>query len=374
MELKLGTHCHLCSIKITDFLSNAKQCDKGKMAKQQEGTWVMAGWLELQTTHQICCNCALQHGWASYEQKACTNCKVRRQNLQVQPPAQAPPPPPPSRPLPAPPAQIHSAPRNGAPPAQSQSENSDEYFAFPIHHKQGSPPVSRREEQERETARAALAADLTALGYPLALCKEALERNGEDVEAAAGWLLDSQSTRRHEYFAFLSHYKQEAAMDARYLKEKMEQEVGGGETMFLDSDNLKDLRVLIANVKKSKTLVLIQTQKVLSRPWCLIELYTALQHHIPIVPVCVEGKGWVHGALSGPELLSAEDKATMASELGVGADVIVDTILASLPKLISQPFSPCASSGVLKAQVVDIVAACRAQAFHHRGVTQPGAS
>ena len=40
------------------------------------------------------------------------------------------------------------------------------------------------------------------------------------------------------------------------------------EEVFLDSDNLTDLRQLLVHVRESDCLVLMHTQGVLSRPWC----------------------------------------------------------------------------------------------------------
>ena len=49
-----------------------------------------------------------------------------------------------------------------------------------------------------------------------------------------------------------------AAMDARFVKDKLEQMLGGGAKVFLDSDNLQDLRLLLDHVRSSEVLVLFQ--------------------------------------------------------------------------------------------------------------------
>jgi hypothetical protein len=41
-------------------------------------------------------------------------------------------------------------------------------------------------------------------------------------------------------------------------------------------------------VKTSKVFVLLLTKSVLTRPWCLVEIYTALSSNIPIVPVLLK--------------------------------------------------------------------------------------
>ena len=36
-----------------------------------------------------------------------------------------------------------------------------------------------------------------------------------------------------------------------------------------------------------QVLVLLQTKKVLTRPWCLLELHAAINHGIPVLPIKV---------------------------------------------------------------------------------------
>ena len=92
------------------------------------------------------------------------------------------------------------------------------------------------------------------------------------------------------YAAFLSHYKVEAAMEARYLKLELESTLG--RDIFLDSDDLHDLTRLKEAVTESDVLVLLQSARVLERPWCLIEIATALDHAIPIVGVSLTTGGF----------------------------------------------------------------------------------
>ena len=64
---------------------------------------------------------------------------------------------------------------------------------------------------------------------------------------------------------FLSHFKQEAASDARYLKDALESMVGA--PVWLDSDNIIDLSNILTNVSESEVLLFLQTTNILSRPW-----------------------------------------------------------------------------------------------------------
>ncbi|KAL1512046.1 hypothetical protein AB1Y20_005320 [Prymnesium parvum] len=86
------------------------------------------------------------------------------------------------------------------------------------------------------------------------------------------------------YACFLSHYKMEAASDARYMHDMLRKMLQA--PVFLDSSALNDLRNLITEgVHKSDTLVLLMTRGVLSRPWCLLELFETAKRGIPVVIV-----------------------------------------------------------------------------------------
>ena len=89
-----------------------------------------------------------------------------------------------------------------------------------------------------------------------------------------------------KYAAFLSHFKNEAAAEARILKSELVRTLRAREDqIFLDSDNLSDLRELLNCVVESDALILIYTNSVLTRPWCLLELVTAVQNNVPIITV-----------------------------------------------------------------------------------------
>ena len=82
------------------------------------------------------------------------------------------------------------------------------------------------------------------------------------------------------FAAFISHYKAEAAMEARFLQKELEEALEG-RRVFLDSDDLHDLTRLREAVVQSDALVLLQSAHVLERPWCLIEIMTALEKVFP---------------------------------------------------------------------------------------------
>ena len=100
--------------------------------------------------------------------------------------------------------------------------------------------------------------------------------------------MQSQQNTRPEktgFACFLSHYKIEAATEARWLQRELEEALG--DKVFLDSDDLHDLSKLRDHVRESKCLLLLQTRSVLTRLWCLVELVTAIDAGIPLVAVAV---------------------------------------------------------------------------------------
>ena len=73
---------------------------------------------------------------------------------------------------------------------------------------------------------------------------------------------------RKSFALFLSHYKNEASAEARVLKTELVRVMRAhDDQVFLDSDQLHDLRNLLQNVVDSDAVVLMNTRSVLSRPW-----------------------------------------------------------------------------------------------------------
>ena len=102
---------------------------------------------------------------------------------------------------------------------------------------------------------------------------------------------NSRVRRRAEYAAFISYYRAEAGADARRLQTALEGQLGS--PVFLDvaaADRIDE--ILTRGVARSGALILLQTQGVLTRPWCLLELFWAIRCQIPIVPIFLRGDGY----------------------------------------------------------------------------------
>ena len=156
--------------------------------------------------------------------------------------------------------------------------------------------------------------------------------------------------------------ERDAAMEARFLKDKLEA-MSDGREVFLDSDQLSDLRMLIDHVKASEVLVLVQTAEVLLRPWCILEIHAAVTAQIPIVAVSMRGKGYDFAEAT--HLLNFLDAEL--DRLNPGAGAILEQngvtpldaayLLSNcVPYLISIEFDASASSAIIHATLQDMMA------------------
>ena len=116
--------------------------------------------------------------------------------------------------------------------------------------------LGKERDSEDHLQQRQLAFDLQALGLASDSDREALKRY------ISGWFVKKKNA------VFLSHFKNEAAAEARVLKTELVRalRLTSSSQVFLDSDNLTDLRTLLASVADSDALVLMYTDGVLSRP------------------------------------------------------------------------------------------------------------
>merc|ERR1719440_1323312 len=100
-----------------------------------------------------------------------------------------------------------------------------------------------------------------------------------------------------DHFAFLSHYKVEAGTEALLLRDEMERLIRKDPTnhaanfyspVFIDSEDLVDLRRLANHVRGSLALIILLTPDIFTRPWCLLEMVAAKRSGRPYVPVLLD--------------------------------------------------------------------------------------
>ena len=165
---------------------------------------------------------------------------------------------------------------------------------------------------------------------------------------------------QRSYAAFVSHFKAQAGTEARLLKLECVHLLGvDSDKIFLDSDNLADLRSLKTSVMESDALVLLNTENVLSRPWCLVELNTALEHSVPIIVLHVENsyssdQEAMMAALDDLPAYLAQHNPGAAEALravDVSAEQLGPALRESMAHSSSFKFNPHSSSALIEAQV-----------------------
>ena len=82
-----------------------------------------------------------------------------------------------------------------------------------------------------------------------------------------------------QFAGFLSHYKHECGTEARLVEVKLTEMLPKGHNnLFLDSDDLNDLRLLLQHVKDTEVLVLLQSKGVLTVRRAHTYAYKPAQH------------------------------------------------------------------------------------------------
>ena len=171
------------------------------------------------------------------------------------------------------------------------------------------------------------------------------------------------------YAGFLSHFKFECGTEARLVQQNLkpiiEQNPLAESTneIFLDSDDLSDLRNLLEYVKDTKVLVLLQSKRVLQRPWVILELYTAITNQVPIVSLNVKNSYPYDYSEAMEFLLHFDEEIEVANpgaaelliDMGVDPVDVAWRLSDSLPNIISTDFNPNASEKVLQASLEDLV-------------------
>ena len=176
------------------------------------------------------------------------------------------------------------------------------------------------------------------------------------------------------FAAFLSHYKLECGTEARLVQLQLKPIVqanpivaGGSTDIFLGSDDLSDLRLLLSHVKETQVLVLLQSKGVLTRPWVIIELHTALTHGIPIVALNVQNHAPYDYAAASEFLLNFDKDIELANpgaaqlliDMGIDPVDVAYRLSDCLPNIISTNFIPNASEKILRASLEDLSDAMR---------------
>ena len=174
------------------------------------------------------------------------------------------------------------------------------------------------------------------------------------------------------YAAFISHYKSEAAPEAAYIKEFLAEKTG--REVFLDSDNLTEVSCAAMKeaLRRSSIVVVLQTPEYLTRPYCLIELLTAIDLVKPIVALKVENAHGSYDFADAVRLLSdLEGELTRRGHLasvealrreGVDFADASKRLSAVIPQVMSSPFNQAWGEHLRHGALNDLLAKVQAPA------------
>eukprot|EP01047_Picozoa_sp_COSAG01_P071077 COSAG01_NODE_10939_length_2043_cov_2.770576_1_plen_385_part_00 len=259
-------------------------------------------------------------------------------------------------------------------------------------------PLSRRCSEGTDSEGLEKAALVAVVGAAVVIClsgiyvvvvcpyrRRAKARKEEQERCAADAELRRQQQRASHYTAFISHSKHDAGETAAIIQEKLQAMLvdnqGPAHTrgkVFIDTELLTDINAgaLIQAVKKSETFVLLLTKEVLTRPWCVLEIYTALDSNVPIVPVlvCQREQSDTYSYREAANLLNNLDQLFDEKYMrekwgvdpwrrdidwqGVGAAATLDDLKRVLPKLLdckAEEFQPTTKQLIREAQLQEIV-------------------
>lgn len=142
--------------------------------------------------------------------------------------------------------------------------------------------------------------------------------------------------RGKTYSFFLCHHKEGAGGFARLLKMCLQRSGHVRRDVFLDSDNLQDLSKLFSIVGNHvETLVVLCTEKILTRPWCVGEMTNARLRSLDVFLIIFPNfQSPSEDFISNYE--RHLDGVEMVAAHGIGIDMMRDTLrwLPSLPHIV----------------------------------------
>jgi hypothetical protein len=186
-----------------------------------------------------------------------------------------------------------------------------------------------------------------------------------------------QMHEENGHLIFLSHFKVEAGSDAALMRKELTEllqegqghlECGSfGVPVFLDSEDLANLDDLLGKVRSSRNLAILLTEKVLTRPWVLMEIVTAVRHGVEVLPVLLLRPGNVfrypdemfYRSLQAGTLLP-KDTVTQLQEQGIDFEVL-EHCLRTAFKRISISYSPHQAASIRKAELENVLKQCHSK-------------
>ena len=170
---------------------------------------------------------------------------------------------------------------------------------------------------------------------------------------------------KKRFAIFLCHCQDACGAEAKLVQLELIKLLPGHK-LFLGAPNSGDH--IVDHVLESDCVVLFQSEGVLTRPYCLVELYTAITHRVPLVCLNVQG----------PSPYDYTDAAAFLEHLDTQLDIVnpgaahivesagVDLVdcayqlSQTIPATISIPFDPRGSKNAIHATMLDIQVAFKA--------------
>lgn len=205
------------------------------------------------------------------------------------------------------------------------------------------------------------------------LSQDAVEHFRKRIDGFADRIMGKENSAVG-HLAFLSHYKKEAGTEAALMADELENLIREDPTnlghhmevpIFLDSENLQDLGQLQAHVRQSHNLVLLLTKDILTRPWCLLEIVTAVRANVRIVPCDIQRRD-AHFQFPDEDYYASvadgsafdESCLSLLEEYGVTGDELASCIRKVFQR-IAVPFSPHRSKNIRTTELVNLLKHCQ---------------
>eukprot|EP00927_Polykrikos_kofoidii_P023356 TRINITY_DN21557_c0_g1_i1.p1 TRINITY_DN21557_c0_g1~~TRINITY_DN21557_c0_g1_i1.p1 ORF type:complete len:941 (+),score=130.26 TRINITY_DN21557_c0_g1_i1:100-2922(+) len=198
------------------------------------------------------------------------------------------------------------------------------------------------------------------------------EAVGKFTADQARLVAESRCRASNDHLIFISHYKSESGTEAALMREHLlaimqenrlilAESAPGASPIFLDSEDLADLTQLQVHVRHSQALLLLLTPNVLSRPWVLVEVCTAMKANVPVLPVILLKPGqtfqippdeFYTGLLDGT--LVGEEGLRLFASLSIDMEDVVQSVKQVFFR-IAASYSPHRTKKIREAELREIL-------------------
>lgn len=168
---------------------------------------------------------------------------------------------------------------------------------------------------------------------------------------------------------YISRYLAEAGTEACLMLSEINELVAQDKShpanffrtpIFID-ENLIDLAEIKKHVIESGSLVILLTPGFFSRPWCLVELVTAIRNDVNIVPVELQRAGCPTCHPDDEDILAGTLVGRQGIEILAREGICAQDIVAAVKQIrleSSLPYIPMRPRNIREKQLLDILKRC----------------